>query len=486
MDGHSVSLREESGLAQVQRLVKIGVLPDDVLVEIFNFYVKIRTFRYWKFPLRNTWHTLVHVCCRWRYLLFSSPHYLNLQLEYAGHRPMSEALNDWPVLPVILTSYPGGYSSSNEKWDNLVAALESEQYNRICEIEIVDMTYSRLERFAAAMQKPFPELTRLEVWAHWKLVVPALPDSFLGGSAPRLETVHLENIPFPSLPTLLLSANGLETLTLSPIPDSGYFSPHALATALTGMTRLKYLAVQFRSPRPRSDPASRPLPPPTRFVLPALTLLRFWGDYGYGEDLLARFDAPLLSELRITFVMDRNSDTPHLHRLISHAPQFKALDHAHVSIFRDSIELSLFHYSIRDSNTQLIVKINFGDFDLPPSSLAQVCSSSFPLISTLEGLEITTLPSSYEIDDTQWLDLFDPFTAVKDLYLTSDTARRVCSAFQGFSGEMATEVLPALRNLFVDASGSRTSEFIQEALKPFVAARQLSGQPVAIKKWRKG
>ena len=153
----------------------------------------------------------------------------------------------------------------------MVAALESEHSNRICEIYIDDMTNSRWERFAAAMQKPFPELTHLEVWT--PDVVPVLPDSFLGGSAPRLRTLKLRRIPFPSIPKLLLSANGLVKLYLWDIPDSGYFSPDAMATALTVMTRLESLHLRFRSPRSRPDPESRPLPPPTRFVLPALTKL---------------------------------------------------------------------------------------------------------------------------------------------------------------------------------------------------------------------
>ena len=128
------------------------MLPDDVLLEIFYFYEKISVGDSYS-PLRNTWHTLVHVCFRWRYLVFASPHYLNLQLEYGGHAPISEALGAWPVLPVILVSSPGGFLSSDKQWDNLVAALESEHYNRICQIEIFDMTDSRCERFAEAMQK---------------------------------------------------------------------------------------------------------------------------------------------------------------------------------------------------------------------------------------------------------------------------------------------------------------------------------------------
>jgi len=95
----------------------------------------------------------------------------------------------------------------------LVATLESEHYNRICEISITDMPKSRWERFAAAMQKPFSELIHLEVSGNINDdLLPVLPDSFLGGSAPRLRSFSLKAIPFPSMQKLLLSASGLVTL----------------------------------------------------------------------------------------------------------------------------------------------------------------------------------------------------------------------------------------------------------------------------------
>jgi len=74
---------------------------------------------------------------------------------------MSEELGAWPVLPVILNASDSELHHPNldQRWDNRVAALESEHYNLIREIYIFDMTNSRWKRFAAAMQKPFPELT---------------------------------------------------------------------------------------------------------------------------------------------------------------------------------------------------------------------------------------------------------------------------------------------------------------------------------------
>jgi len=87
------------------------------------------------------------------------------------------------------------------------------------------------------------------------------------------------------------------------------------------------------------------------------------------------------------------------------------------------------------------------------------------------------------MEDTQWLEFLDPFTSLKNLYLTDEISRHVCGALQELSGERATEVLPSLRNLFVD--GSRSLEHLQETIKPFVATRQLSGHPVAIDHWQR-
>ena len=170
--------------------------------------------------------------------MFASPRSLNVWLDYSGRGPMSEMPEAWPVLPVILVSSLVGRPMSDQLWDNMVSALESEYCNRIREIHLSPIPISRWERFVAAMQKPFPELTSLEVSVYYwdRDWVPVLPDSFLGGFAPRLQELRLGSIPFPSIPKLLLSANGLIALTVSEIPDSGYFSPDAMAAALTAMT----------------------------------------------------------------------------------------------------------------------------------------------------------------------------------------------------------------------------------------------------------
>jgi hypothetical protein len=468
----------------------IDVLPDDVLVDTFNFYVKIDDLLPYSM-VQNFWLTLVHVCCRWRYLVFSLPRHLNLRLAYGGNRPMSEMPDTWPVLPIILTLFANRYSMPDQwqRWDNVLAALESEHYNRIYEIHIRfdRITNSRWQRFAAVMQKPFPELTHLELW-RYPGVVPVLPDSFLGGSAPRLQEFTLRGIPFSSMPKLLLSANRLVKLDLCDIPGSGYVSPDAMAAALAVVTRLESLHLQFYPPRSPPNLASQP--PPTRFVLPALTefIFIFNGVYEYLEDLLARIDAPRLYCLHITFCKDIDYDLPQLHRLIDHAEEFKAFNHAEVLISEYSIRLSLYPKTEEAVGRRLELELACEELDRDLSYLARFCNSSFPLISTLEELAIREhdlLIISHwrdDIADTRWVGLLDPFTAVKSLYLSHRTAQRVCRALQELSGARATEVLPALRNLSVRGFSSLRS--VQEVMRPFIAARQLSGRPMVVEHWK--
>ena len=122
-----------------------------------------------------------------------------------------------------------------------------------------------------------------------------LPDSFLGGSTPRLERVWFNCILFPGLPKLLLSAAHLVTLYLYNIPYSGFMSPETMATTLSVLTRLEFLSLEFQSPRSHLDRASRHPPPLTRSVLSSLALFSFEGVCEYSDDLVARIDAPICS-----------------------------------------------------------------------------------------------------------------------------------------------------------------------------------------------
>jgi hypothetical protein len=203
------------------------MLPEDVLLEISDWYLDDSDF----YNIEG-WQTLVHVCRKWRNVVFGSPHRLNLQLFCTGKKPVREILDIWPPLPIIIS----GYYRKITGEDNIVAALEHN--DRVCRIHLQEVSSSLWEAVLAATQEPFPALTDVELHTSAKEPLTA-SDSFLGGSAPNLRYLHLSCVPFRGLPNLLSSATHLVTLHLLRIPHSGYISPEAMVTALSALTRLQ-------------------------------------------------------------------------------------------------------------------------------------------------------------------------------------------------------------------------------------------------------
>jgi hypothetical protein len=75
-------------------------------------------------------------------------------------------------------------------------------------------------------------LTGLHIWSE-DGTLPMLPVTLLKGFAPRLRSLTLTRIPFPTLPQLLLPSNDLSELVLEFIPNLGYISPEAMVTGLS-------------------------------------------------------------------------------------------------------------------------------------------------------------------------------------------------------------------------------------------------------------
>ena len=170
--------------------------------------------------------------------------------------------------------------------------------------------------------------------------MPVVSDSFLGGFAPRLRNLTLVTIPFPRLPKLLLSATLLVGLTLHDIPRSGYFSPDVMVNALSTLTSLQGLTLEFQSPRSCPDQASRRPPPSIRSVLPILRYFAFKGVTEYLEDLVACIDAPRLNSLHIIFFNVIVSDTTQLMQFISRTPTSRALKNAYITLSDDGASLN--------------------------------------------------------------------------------------------------------------------------------------------------
>ena len=373
--------------------------------------------------------------------------------------------------------------------DDITAALEHN--GRVCQIKLRYLTSSQLEYLTdpAAMQKPFPELTDL----YLRVFVDdgpgrILPDSFLGGTTPRLRSLYLNNVPFPGLPKLLLSATHLVKLNLYGIPRSGYILPKAMATSLSALTSIEFLRLDFRYPRPRSALGSRRPPPPpfTRSILPSLTEIRFKGVSEYLEEILARIDAPRLNLLRIAFFNQIIFDTPHLFQFISRRPTLTAPGKGHIEFRSNAIAVKFRSQTSDYEELSMEIRCTASEWQL--SFLEQVCTSSLPPASALEDLYVSEnrdWPPHWQddVENTLWLDVLSPFVAVRNLYLSEEYVSRIAPALQELVGVRTIEVLPTLENIFME--GFQTSEPLQEGIGKFVAARQLTDRPVTVSSWNR-
>ena len=454
-------------------MTPIDVLPDDVLLEIFYFYLFRKFNHIWGL---DAWQTLVHVSRRWRCIVFESPRHLNLLLVCTSRTPARECLDVWPALPLFVQ----GDILTTTSVDNIVAALGHR--DRVCQIDLHGVTRGlQWDEVLAAMQVPFPALTRLLLLCKSEQGL-VIPDTFLGGSAPRLQYLYMNYIPFPGIQNLLLSATHLTNLELYRIPRSGYTSPKAMATCLSALTSLDTLSLSNDT---LSSQSRRRPPPVTRSILPNLKHFGFRGASEYLDDLVSRIDAPRLDYFCITFSheLEINLDSPHLVQFISRTPRFEEPNEAHIGMNTGAV-VQLRWAS--DNYRRLSVNISC-DWSHPlVSSMAKICAMCLPPLPTVENLRFRVpTDTSYPepewkdyVENSQWLELLRPFTAVKSLYLSEGLQPDMASVLQELVGDRTMEVLPSLQNIFL--ARFEPSRPFQETIGPFVAAREGSGHPIAV------
>ena len=157
----------------------IDILPEDVLLDIFDNCerdeLNYRTNPYSRHRRHGSWHTLAHVCQRWRQIIFESPRRLGLKIRCTNGTPVGKNLDHF-------IRYGQSFTPGDE--NNLFAALEYP--DRIFYIAVTTSSNPLLRKIASAMQDSFPVLTGLLLMSvdrhYWN--TPSLPDGFLGGSAP--------------------------------------------------------------------------------------------------------------------------------------------------------------------------------------------------------------------------------------------------------------------------------------------------------------
>ncbi|KAH9166919.1 hypothetical protein EDB89DRAFT_180115 [Lactarius sanguifluus] len=435
-------------------------LPDDVLLDVFDLFRIEEATTSRRIPWK--WQRLAHVCRTWRDIILASSSRLNLELLCTHGTPVRKILRHLPPLPIVI-HFPSSLKGSASIEDNVNILGALEHPDRIRNIKL-SLSRLSLGYMVAMMRRPFLTLTHLWLNSNDGETL-VIPDSFLGGRAPRLQEIYLDDISFPAAPTLLSSACNLVDIRFENIPDTGYISPEAMAASLAPLSRLKHLTIRFSFED--SWPGQRSHPPITRAVLPALTTFFFDGVVEYLEDFVAHIDAPQLNCLSIEYLNSTlHFDSPILQLcgLIDRSENFK------LSQFRRAdLELRTLTFVIEldGGRSSLKLSIPFA------GGLTGLLSQIFGTLSNVDSLFVSSVYLDEVDDEIEWSDILPLFTAVKELRARDYVSQRIAFELGRLVEEQETaEVLPALELLYLEDQGS----FVDE----FVAARRNAGRPVTL------
>ena len=493
--GSHTTITDFACIVKIHRhVVPIDMLPDDVLLDIFDSCLCDPI----GFPASN-WQTLVHVCQRWRRLVFASPRRLNLYLKCSSGTPVRTNLPFWPVtLPLIVDyhlSYHDGHDSSDE--DDIVAVLgHSSRVHRIT----ICGEYPLIKKVVTPMRESFfPALTPLDLgWNfQWPTSFPVISPGFLGKSAASLQYLRLSYISFPRLPTFLLSesARNLVTLKLEEIqvPPKGYLPPKAMVGSLAALTRLTTLSISFHdygasfSHKWKSYPDSF-----MRSVLPALTNFHYKGRSEFLEHFLTQIDTPLLDNLTIEYVF-LEIEFPQLSRFIGRTEnlQLYQFTRAELTFLPKGSYFKLDRPQGKRSLSLNILSSAYIQTRMQVWGMARLLGQLPAMFSNVNDLfahgdhlgssEIDAVAS----ESAGWQVFFDLFPAVKKLDLSEGVAPCITSALDEMY--LFPDVLPVLRSIrFIkdeDESEDENEDFWNKrvaSMNRFLSSRQKSGFPVTV------
>ncbi len=365
----------------------IGKLSDEVLLNIFRYSLDASP---------RFWSSLVHICRKWRHIVFASQRALHLRLFCMHGTPVLKTLDHWPALPIVV-QYGGSLALdplAPEDEENIMAALR--QSDRVGSISLT-VTNSLLENLST-ISEPFLELEELVLLPRDNMQL-TLPSAFRCG--PRLRCLHSTRVAFPALLQLLYSSRNLVDLQLHEVFDPWHVSPEALTDALSGMAQLRSLSLHFLPTAyyPAPSPRSR-----RRVVLPVLTHLNFRGIAQYLEGIVARIDAPRLGDIEVTFFNKIIIDLSKLSEFINRVEMHKSYRRAHILSSERAISISL----------------------IQPG--APACLKLQLFCESLSGTRPPRWNNS--LYSGHWLELISSFTGVKCCWEPLDK-RRACFATTG-------------------------------------------------------
>ena len=472
----------------------IHTLDDDSLLKIFSLYRPLildegeadnnQILDGGEWNRERWWFTLVHVCRRWRQLVFESATHLRLSLVCARGTPVEDMLAHSPPLPLIIDHLDQHNDITAADGQGIALALQHR--DRVRRIRLMK-SVSILQKYVMALlDGEFPILEYLSI-IHQRYRRPSIEDSIRLNLPETFRAPHLRHlvlmsfaIPIGSQLLTIMPVGNLVTLSLNSIPPSAYFHPNALLQRLSLMPQLETLGILFNSHFPSRD-IERQLfrtPMVSRATLPNLRWFGFQGASAYLEALLPCVTMPLLERLQVLFFNQLTYPIPHLQQFMGTAENLR-LNTATLAFLLDHLIMEVYPHKGARMFT-LVMAIGGRHLDWQVVSTAQVLQTLRTVFSEVEHLtleykrHLISLEWNNEADRTQWRELLGIFDSVKTLLVDHELIEQISRSLRPGDGESSTDLLPTLQELSYPARSP------ENAFTPFVDARQKEGRPVTV------
>jgi hypothetical protein len=395
----------------------------------------------------------VHICRKWRRIVFASQQALRLQLFCVPGTPVLKTLDCWPALPIVM-EYGGSLaldplSPTPEDEANVIAAFK--QSHRVRSISLTVTTWLLDKLYV--IERPFWELEDLILLSRdcVPLRLPIAASAFLW--CPRLRRLHLTRIAFPPLLQLLHFSRDIVDLQLHEALNPWCFSIEALTNALSGLVQLRSLSLHSLH-FPSTTNYTSPLPlPDQRVVLPALTHLIFRGLAAFLELLLVGIDAPRLGDIQVTVFDKSTIYLSPLGEFVDRMEMHKSHNQARILATEHAISISLTTQPEAPTclNLQFFIEL------LSEQLFAMRLFLHFSaFLLNVEDLRISVArPTSREnsLRSGQWPKLITSFASIKWLHFDANDSSNILRALQ--KADCRQRRTTALHKLYLPHPGLR-------------------------------
>ena len=442
------------------------------------------------------WQRLVHVCQRWRRIIYGLPSFFDLHLCCSAQTPYRNNLSHWPEFPLTLHYVVSQDTLQEDEYEDMDIFFSLLDRNRVHRIELIVTDVFRtplMDQVKEVFILPFPVLTHLDITGpdeEFDDVPIRLPELV----APRLQHLRLDAFTYPPLLDFLSSAHRLVSLQLENIPEEGYIAPGDLVGGLASLSSLRTLCIKFPLwlallERERLSPD-----PSTHAVLPALTHFVFRGKCDYLEALVTHISTPQVEDVQIEYLMP---DDDHEHPVevearelsqfidrtgylgfaqFSRAQVIFDLRKAHIKLDRPQgkYHQAQFSLTLRYTGPLPLAKLNF-----PVPRIARVLGQLVVVFSDVGHLSINVENhgKTDRFETAKWFPLLRLFPAAETLHVSGRLAGHFATVLDDIAEKRVTDVLSALGSLHL-GDGDELVGFADL----FLAWRRYTGRPVTVVK----